>query len=94
MRRDALSELEINVRISQLNGWTYDNGYLLKTLKFDDFKTAWAFMNEVAKAAELLDHHPDWRNVYNQVEIRLSTHSSNGISLLDFALASSIDALL
>jgi 4a-hydroxytetrahydrobiopterin dehydratase len=94
MRRDALSEIEINARISQLNGWAYDNGCLLKTLKFDDFKTAWAFMNDVAKVAESLDHHPDWRNVYNQVEIRLSTHSSNGISLLDFELATSIDALI
>ncbi len=93
MTRAALTETEINAKIGQLNGWTYREGSLLKILEFADFKHAWAFMNEVAAAAELLDHHPDWRNVYNRVEIRLNTHSSKGISILDFELAAKIDAL-
>ena len=67
---------------------------LVKEFKFKDFINAWAFMNSVALLSEKMDHHPDWTNVYNQVTIRLSTHSEgNKITDKDRKLASQIDKL-
>ena len=61
--------------------------------KFGDFSEAWGFMSRVALLAEKHNHHPEWRNVWNQVEIVLSTHDAGGLSALDVALARDIDAL-
>ncbi len=60
---------------------------------FADFSTAWGFMSRVALAAEKLDHHPEWSNVWNRVDIVLSTHDAGGLSDRDIALARAIDAL-
>ena len=65
-----------------------------RSLKFDDFNQAWGFMTRVALAAEKADHHPEWSNVYNKVEIVLSTHDAGGVSAKDVALAKFIDSLL
>ncbi len=64
-----------------------------RSLKFADFNQAWGFMCRVALAAEKADHHPEWSNVYNKVEIVLSTHDAGGITELDFKLAEKIEAL-
>ncbi len=61
--------------------------------KFADFSAAWAFMSRVALLAEKHDHHPEWSNVWNRVEITLSTHDAGGLSARDLALAHAIDAL-
>lgn len=67
---------------------------LVKEFRFKDFVNAWAFMNSVALLAEKMDHHPDWTNVYNQVTIRLTTHSEgNKITDKDRKLAAQIDKL-
>lgn len=67
---------------------------LTREFKFNDFITAWAFMNKVALLAEKMDHHPDWSNAYNKVSISLSTHSAgNKITAKDRKLAEQIDAL-
>ncbi|NEU09269.1 4a-hydroxytetrahydrobiopterin dehydratase [Flavihumibacter sp. R14] len=67
---------------------------LVKEFKFKNFIEAWAFMSRVALIAEKMDHHPDWTNVYNQVNIRLSTHDAgNKITDKDRKLASEIDKL-
>ena len=63
-----------------------------KSFKFADFNEAWGFMTRVALAAEKADHHPDWSNVYNRVEIVLSTHDAGGLSEKDIVLAKVIDA--
>lgn len=63
-----------------------------KSFKFADFNEAWGFMTRVALAAEKADHHPEWSNVYNRVEIVLSTHDAGGLSEKDIALAKVIDA--
>ena len=63
-----------------------------KSFAFDDFNEAWGFMNRVALAAEKADHHPEWFNVYNRVEITLTTHDAGGLSARDVALARFIDA--
>jgi 4a-hydroxytetrahydrobiopterin dehydratase len=63
-----------------------------KSFKFADFNQAWGFMTRVALAAEKADHHPEWSNVYNRVEIVLSTHDAGGLSDKDIALAKVIDS--
>lgn len=65
-----------------------------RSLKFSDFTEAWAFMTRVALAAEKADHHPEWSNVYNNVEIVLSTHDAGGVSEKDISLAKFIDSLV
>jgi len=65
-----------------------------REFRFADFSAAWAFMTRVALLAERHDHHPDWHNVWNRVEIELSTHDAGGLSARDIALAKAIDALL
>jgi 4a-hydroxytetrahydrobiopterin dehydratase len=64
-----------------------------RSLKFADFTQAWGFMTKVALAAEKADHHPEWSNVYNRVEIVLSTHDAGGLSDKDVALARFIDSV-
>lgn len=68
-----------------------DRDAIQRSLKFADFNEAWGFMTRVALAAEKADHHPEWSNVYNRVEIVLSTHDAGGLSAKDVALAKIID---
>ena len=84
-RREALAEL---------SGWGEVEGRdaIEKSFKFKSFNEAWAFMSRVALAAEKLNHHPEWFNVYNRVDILLSTHDCGGLSELDIKLAKRIDA--
>ncbi|MEO1657928.1 MAG: 4a-hydroxytetrahydrobiopterin dehydratase [Pseudomonadota bacterium] len=63
------------------------------TLQFGNFKEAWGFMNQVALFAEQHDHHPEWFNVYNRVEITLTTHDADGLSERDVSMADFIDGL-
>jgi 4a-hydroxytetrahydrobiopterin dehydratase len=70
---------------------------ITRTFRFKNFSEAWGFMNRVALLAEAQDHHPEWFNVYNRVEVTLTTHDageSGGLSARDAQLASAIDALL
>ncbi|ESQ84830.1 hypothetical protein AEAC466_07165 [Asticcacaulis sp. AC466] len=92
--RPTLSSAEIDALTDNLPQWGLEPGGLAITrhLEFKDFKTAFAFMTEVAEAADRLDHHPEWSNVYNRVSIRLTTHDSNGLTASDIALARDIDA--
>ena len=64
-----------------------------KDFVFEDFNAAWGFMNRVALEAEKADHHPEWFNVYNRVEITLTTHDADGLSEKDVKLAGLIDRL-
>lgn len=76
-------------------GWKEASGgaAIHKSFKFADFNEAWGFMTRVAMAAEKADHHPEWSNVYNKVEITLSTHDAGGVTDKDIALAKFIDGL-
>ena len=67
---------------------------ITRTFRFKDFSAAWGFMSRVALLAEAQDHHPEWFNVYNRVEITLTTHDAGGLSERDLRLANAIDALL
>jgi 4a-hydroxytetrahydrobiopterin dehydratase len=64
---------------------------IVRTFQFKDFNAAFGFMTRVALAAEKLDHHPEWFNVYNRVEVLLSTHDADGVTSLDIALATIMD---
>ena len=70
-----------------------DDGLAItRQFKFADFQQAFAFMTQVALAAERADHHPEWSNVYNRVDMRLTTHDAGGLTERDFALAAVADA--
>lgn len=76
-----------------LEGWSLREGRLYRQITFATFSEAFAFMTRVAGIAEEMNHHPDWRNVYNRVEIELTTHDLGGLSPLDVELAHRIEQL-
>ena len=91
---EKLDETTRNALAAELPGWTLDGEHLKRTFKFKDFNEAWGFMNRVALLAEAQDHHPEWFNVYNKVDIALTTHDAGGLSARDVRLAKAIDSLL
>lgn len=99
MPTPQLSADELRIELQQLNAataapWAVNAmGKLSKSFKFPDFIQAWGFMNTVALYAEKKNHHPEWFNVYNRVDIELTTHDAGGISAKDFDLARFIDSL-
>ena len=80
---------ELNSKIQ--SPWTIKDGKLNKTFNFSDFINAFGFMTKVAIHAEKSNHHPEWFNVYNKVEINLTTHEVGGLSVKDYELASAIE---
>lgn len=86
-RSDALAELI---------GWAQaeDRNAIRKTFRFKDFNEAFGFMSRVALMAEKMDHHPEWFNVYNRVEVTLSTHDAGGVTDRDIDLARFMDGLI
>jgi 4a-hydroxytetrahydrobiopterin dehydratase len=92
---DRLSDTARSGLASALPGWTMVEGRdaLRRGFAFADFSAAWGFMARVALLAETMGHHPEWSNVYNKVEIVLSTHDAGGLSAKDVELATAIDGL-
>jgi 4a-hydroxytetrahydrobiopterin dehydratase len=93
MRPERLEPEQINSQLKTLNGWNLRNSRLSKDFVFSDFKEAFSVMTRIAFEAERLNHHPDWKNVYNRLEIELFTHDLQGLSALDFEFAQSIDRI-
>lgn len=79
--------------IRQLSGWASapDRDAIVKTFRFGDFNGAFGFMTRIALLADKLDHHPEWFNVYDRVEVLLTTHDANGVTELDLTLARFMD---
>jgi 4a-hydroxytetrahydrobiopterin dehydratase len=77
-----LSEAEREAAMTALPGWTWDadRSAIAKSFRFPDFQAAFGFMTQVALAAERADHHPEWSNVWNRVDILLTTHSAGGLT--------------
>lgn len=77
----------------RIPGWTLNDNALEKSFIFSDFNEAFGFMARVALVSEQMGHHPEWTNIYNQVHIRLWTHTEGGVTDLDLDLAQRIDAI-
>ncbi|MDB5038191.1 MAG: putative pterin-4a-carbinolamine dehydratase [Bacteriovoracaceae bacterium] len=88
----ALSLSEVQTKLETLKGWTLENHKLHREFKFKDFIAAFKFMTEIATAAEEMNHHPEWLNVYNRVTVDLTTHDAKGITEKDFKLAQKMNA--
>ena len=91
-----LTASERQAGLLELKNWQAAAGRdaIQRSFKFKNFSEAWGFMNRVALLAETQDHHPEWSNVYNKVEILLATHDCDGLSERDLKLARSIDKLV
>lgn len=94
----TVSKLDDSARATALSSlplWNYDADAqgIRRTLRFADFAEAFGFMTRVAIMAEKADHHPEWFNVYNRVEILLTTHDAGGLSQRDIDLATQIDVI-
>ena len=82
--------------IGELDGWSKvpgDRDAIAKTFKFKDFNEAWGVMSRVAVKADKMDHHPEWSNVYNTVEVTLTTHDAGGVTALDRDMAAFMDSI-
>lgn len=95
---DKLTEGETQTKLNELNKdlpaeqqWQINNDKLTKNFKFKSFIRAFGWMSQIAIWAEKLNHHPEWFNVYNKVEVNLTTHDVGGLSELDFKLAAKMD---
>ncbi len=89
------SKMPVDQALADLKGWTQVPGRdaIQKTFNFKDFNAAFGFMTRIALAAEKLDHHPEWFNVYNRVEVTLATHDAAGVTELDVKLARLMDGV-
>jgi 4a-hydroxytetrahydrobiopterin dehydratase len=90
---DRLSDESVRKEMAKLSGWSHveNRSAISKTFQFKSFSQAWAFMSRVALLAEKMNHHPEWFNVYNRVDVTLSTHDAGGLSELDFKMAEKMD---
>ncbi len=94
----ALTKLADTARaaaLTRLAGWKLVTGRdaIQKSFQFKDFNAAFGFMARVALVAERMDHHPEWFNVYNRVDVTLSTHDAGGLTVRDIELAAVMDAI-
>lgn len=93
MKQERLSEEAIAEALAALEGWTRseDGIAIEKRYKFKTFREAFGFMTEGALAAEKFNHHPEWFNVYNRVDVRLTNHDAGGLTELDVKLATAME---
>ena len=89
-----LTETEIQKALLSLEEWEYEKDGIIKKFVFANFKDALATMNRIGEVAEEMNHHPEWFNVYNKLNIRLSTHDQGGITQLDIDLAKAIEEIV
>lgn len=90
---DKISGEDLEAALADLSGWAKaeERDAIARVFEFKDFNAAFAFMTRAALMAERMDHHPEWFNVYNRVEVTLSTHSAGGVTDLDLRLARFMD---
>ncbi|MEZ4372345.1 MAG: 4a-hydroxytetrahydrobiopterin dehydratase [Polyangiaceae bacterium] len=87
-----MSSSDLEAELATLTGWERRPDRLVKRFKFTDFVEAFGWMSQVALCAERMNHHPEWSNVYNRVDVELTTHDAGGISQRDVELARLMDA--
>ncbi len=90
---ERLTDTEINKALEGLEGWAKvpNRSAITKSFKFKNFSQCWAFMSRIALLAEKMNHHPEWFNVYSQLDIVLTTHDAGGVSPLDIEMATKIE---
>jgi 4a-hydroxytetrahydrobiopterin dehydratase len=90
---DKLTNAERNKSLANLPGWQLieQRDAITRSYSFINFNEAFGFMTRAALIAEKMDHHPEWSNVYNRVDVTLTTHDANGLTHLDFELAAAMD---
>lgn len=93
MSDKPMSDTDARARLAELEGWELQEGKLRRRFDFDDFVGAFGFMSSVALLAESMNHHPDWSNAYNRVDISLISHDAGGLTDRDFKLAAAINRL-
>ena len=93
MSRSPLSEAEITRRLALQPEWERRGDRIARRFRFADFVAAFGWMASVALVAERMNHHPEWRNVYADVAVELTTHDAGGLTALDFELAATMDRL-
>lgn len=91
--RTLLEDSDRDARLATVSEWARDGAWLVRSYEFEDFDRAMDFINAVADVARELDHHPNLSNVYNQVELRVSTHDAGGLTALDFEFATRVSQL-
>jgi len=91
IRYKKLSGSELEEIVKNLHEWELKDGKLQKSFKFSNFVEAFGFMTKIALEAEKINHHPEWSNVYNTVDVKLSTHDTGGITDYDIKLARIMD---
>lgn len=91
---EKLDETARATLATKLPDWQLAGEHLKRSFRFKDFNEAWGFMSRVALLAEAQEHHPEWFNVYNKIDIALTTHDAGGLSASDVRLAKAIDALI
>ncbi len=91
---EKLSEDQIQDKLKQFEGWTYAKKAIHTSFQFENFKETFTVMTRIAFEAEAQQHHPNWANVYNQLEISLSTHDADGVTEKDFKMARAIEDII
>jgi len=91
---EKLSEDQIQQELKNFPNWDYEKNAIHISYEFEDFKSAFTVMTRIAFEAERFQHHPEWSNVYNSVNISLSTHDADGVTKKDFQLAEAIEKVL
>jgi len=91
MARRLLSDAEIEEALARLPGWRREGNAITKQYQFRDFRAAMWFMNAAAAAADQMDHHPEWCNVYNRVTVTQRTHDAGGVTERDVRLAEAME---
>lgn len=92
--REKLSESQIESMLQNTPGWAREGESIRRVFAFSDFQRAFSFMSGCALVCEKADHHPDWSNSYNRVDVRFTTHDAGGLTLKDFELARAFNAFL
>lgn len=93
MEATKLREEDIKLNLSKITGWKVEAGKLHKLFKFKNFNQAMSFMVSVGMVCEQMNHHPEWYNVYGNVDVKLATHRVAGITELDFQLAEKMNEI-
>ena len=91
---EIMDQYEINRKLDDLEGWEYKDDAIHTSFQFENFKECFSVMVRIAFEAEAQQHHPNWTNVYSELQISLSTHDAGGVTEKDFKLARSIENIV